>query len=142
MLCFFILSNWSIKINSFYLIIYRYGRRIAFFSNLVLVVFLPVISAFSPTYPFYIVMRFLMGFTFPAVFQIPFILGMYVKLHFERFPAVDFIGNQKKKKTFNNFLFNPVINKCRHLIDYTSRTLLVGTILLLACFINSRLIYN
>lgn len=54
----------------------KYGRRLAFFSNLILCVTLPFASAFSPNYACYIFLRFLVGFTFPATFQTPFIIVM------------------------------------------------------------------
>ncbi|GAB6032575.1 hypothetical protein CHUAL_011464 [Chamberlinius hualienensis] len=54
----------------------KYGRRNSFFINLFFVILLPLISAFSPSYEFYVTIRFLIGFTFPGVFQVPFILAL------------------------------------------------------------------
>ena len=52
----------------------RFGRRTSFFSLLFMEVSVSIITCFSPTYTAFTVLRTLNGVTFPALFQIPFIL--------------------------------------------------------------------
>ena len=52
----------------------RYGRRFAFFVILFMATSLSIAIAFSPNYIVYTVLRTINGLTFPALFQIPFIL--------------------------------------------------------------------
>lgn len=55
----------------------RYGRRHSFFCLLFMEVTLSVLTSFSPNYMVYTVLRTINGCTFPALFQIPFILSEY-----------------------------------------------------------------
>ena len=56
----------------------RYGRRFAFFVILFMATSLSIAIAFSPNYIVYTVLRTINGLTFPALFQIPFILCLEV----------------------------------------------------------------
>eukprot|EP00090_Calanus_glacialis_P012639 TRINITY_DN21241_c0_g1_i1.p1 TRINITY_DN21241_c0_g1~~TRINITY_DN21241_c0_g1_i1.p1 ORF type:complete len:616 (-),score=86.58 TRINITY_DN21241_c0_g1_i1:500-2347(-) len=56
----------------------RYGRRTAFFIMLAMEVVLSMALAFSPNYIVYTIIRTINGLTFPALFQIPFILCLEV----------------------------------------------------------------
>lgn len=56
----------------------RYGRRFAFFVMLFMAISLSVAIAFSPNYIVYTILRTINGLTFPALFQIPFILCLEV----------------------------------------------------------------
>ena len=56
----------------------RYGRRFAFFVILFMATSLSIAIAFSPNYIVYTVLRTVNGLTFPALFQIPFILCLEV----------------------------------------------------------------
>ena len=57
---------------------FRYGRRTSFFLLLTIEIFLSIVACFSPNYVVFTVIRTLNGFTFPALFQIPFILCLEV----------------------------------------------------------------
>ena len=57
-----------------YVFFSRFGRRTSFFSLLFMEVSVSIITCFSPTYTAFTVLRTLNGVTFPALFQIPFIL--------------------------------------------------------------------
>jgi len=59
----------------------RYGRRTSFFTLLFMEVALSILTCFSPDYVVYTVLRTINGFTFPALFQIPFIVSEQ-KCHF------------------------------------------------------------
>lgn len=52
----------------------RWGRRTAFFWLLSIAVVFATCSAFSSSYVVYTVFRTLIGFTYPAIFQVPFII--------------------------------------------------------------------
>jgi len=52
----------------------RFGRRTAFFMLLFMATFLGVAIAFAPNYTVFTILRSINGLTFPALFQIPFIL--------------------------------------------------------------------
>lgn len=54
----------------------RWGRKLAFFLVLGLEVFFAVCCTFPPNYEVYTAFRTLLGLTFPAIFQIPFIIGI------------------------------------------------------------------
>lgn len=54
----------------------RWGRRTAFLSTLVLMVWVSILTAFSPNYFVYTVLRTINGLFFPAIYQIPFILAL------------------------------------------------------------------
>ena len=56
---------------------HRYGRRTAFFTLLFMEVTISIITSFSTNYTVFTVLRTLNGVTFPALFQIPFILCKY-----------------------------------------------------------------
>lgn len=56
----------------------RYGRRTSFFCLLFMEVSLSIVTCFSPNYVVFTVLRTINGFTFPALFQIPFILSKSV----------------------------------------------------------------
>jgi hypothetical protein len=56
----------------------RWGRRTSFFIILFLEVNLSILTAFSPNYLVYTVLRTVNGLFFPAIYQIPFILGKYI----------------------------------------------------------------
>lgn len=56
-------------------LLFRYGRRVSFFSLLFMSVGLAIITSFSPNYVVFTVLRTINGFTFPALFQIPFIIS-------------------------------------------------------------------
>lgn len=53
----------------------RWGRRISFLLMIYVAVTLSIGTAFSPNYNVYMVFRTINGLTFPALFQIPYILG-------------------------------------------------------------------
>ena len=55
----------------------KYGRRASFFSLLFMEVVISIVTCFSPNYVVYTVLRTINGFTFPALFQIPFIVSEY-----------------------------------------------------------------
>ena len=40
---------------------------------------LMIVTAFSPNYTFYMAIRTITGLTFPSLFQIPYILGEYLR---------------------------------------------------------------
>ena len=71
-------SSSSILLLIFFFVIFRYGRRTSFFLLLTIEVFLSLVTCFSPNYVVFTVIRTLNGFTFPALFQIPFILCLEV----------------------------------------------------------------
>ena len=54
---------------------YRKGRRTSFFCLLFMSVSLSIVTSFSWNYFVYTLLRTINGFTFPALFQIPFILS-------------------------------------------------------------------
>ncbi|XP_076358159.1 organic cation transporter 1-like isoform X1 [Tachypleus tridentatus] len=54
----------------------KFGRKISFLALVVTNVLLGIIAAFPSNYTAYIVYRTLIGFTFPSIFQIPFIMGL------------------------------------------------------------------
>jgi len=56
----------------------KYGRRFSFFTLLIMEVTLSIVVAFSPNYLVYTVVRTINGLTFPALFQIPFILCLEI----------------------------------------------------------------
>jgi hypothetical protein len=58
--------------------IFRWGRRTSFFIILFLEVNLSILTAFSPNYIVYTILRTINGLFFPAIYQIPFILGKYI----------------------------------------------------------------
>lgn len=55
--------------------LFRWGRRISFLLMIYMAVTLSIATAFSPNYTVYMVFRAINGLTFPALFQIPYILG-------------------------------------------------------------------
>lgn len=55
--------------------VYRWGRRISFLLMIYMAVALSIGTAFSPNYNVYMAFRTINGLTFPALFQIPYILG-------------------------------------------------------------------
>jgi hypothetical protein len=61
--------------------IFRWGRRTSFFIILFLEVNLSILTAFSPNYVVYTILRTINGLFFPAIYQIPFILGKYILNH-------------------------------------------------------------
>ncbi|XP_046641550.1 organic cation transporter 1-like [Daphnia pulicaria] len=54
----------------------KWGRRISFLLMIYMAVTLSIATAFSPNYTVYMVFRAVNGLTFPALFQIPYILVM------------------------------------------------------------------
>ncbi|XP_032788170.2 organic cation transporter 1 isoform X1 [Daphnia magna] len=54
----------------------KWGRRISFLLMIYMAVMLSIATAFSPNYTVYMVFRAINGLTFPALFQIPYILVM------------------------------------------------------------------
>ena len=60
--------------------LFRYGRRTSFFCLLFMEISISIITCFSPNYVVFTVLRTINGFTFPAIFQIPFILSEYFPL--------------------------------------------------------------
>lgn len=56
----------------------KYGRRTSFFILLFMEVTISIITSFSPNYVVFTVLRTLNGTTFPALFQIPFILCLEI----------------------------------------------------------------
>jgi len=56
----------------------KYGRRSSFFIMLFMEVALSISLVFSPNYSFYTIIRTINGLTFPALFQIPFILCLEI----------------------------------------------------------------
>nr|XP_040572189.1 organic cation transporter protein-like [Lepeophtheirus salmonis] len=56
----------------------KYGRRTSFFILLFMEVTLAIATSFSPNYVVFTVLRSINGFTFPALFQIPFILSIEI----------------------------------------------------------------
>lgn len=56
----------------------KYGRRTSFFTLLFMAVTLSIATAFSPNIIVYTIIRTLIGTTFPALFQIPFILCLEI----------------------------------------------------------------
>ena len=61
-------------IQKHFSIFFRYGRRTSFFMLLFMEVTVSIITCFAPNYTVFTVLRTLNGVTFPALFQIPFIL--------------------------------------------------------------------
>lgn len=57
----------------------RWGRRISFLLMIYMAVTLSIVTAFSPNYTVYMAVRAVNGLTFPALFQIPYILGNSVE---------------------------------------------------------------
>lgn len=53
----------------------KWGRRTAFFAILFLEVIFSIATSFSPNYVIYTALRTVNGLSFPAIYQIPFILG-------------------------------------------------------------------
>jgi len=53
----------------------KWGRRTAFFAILFLEVIFSIATSFSPNYVIYTALRTVNGLFFPAIYQIPFILG-------------------------------------------------------------------
>lgn len=53
----------------------KWGRRTAFFAILFLEVIFSIATSFSPNYVVYTALRTINGLFFPAIYQIPFILG-------------------------------------------------------------------
>ena len=74
---FLIFGGWNKNLNLDYTF-FRYGRRTSFFLLLTIEIFLSIVACFSPNYVVFTVIRTLNGFTFPALFQIPFILCLEV----------------------------------------------------------------
>lgn len=54
----------------------RWGRRFSFFVMIFIEVPLSILTAFSPNYVIYTVLRTINGLFFPAIYQIPFILAL------------------------------------------------------------------
>uniref|UniRef100_A0A1B6CMW4 Major facilitator superfamily (MFS) profile domain-containing protein n=1 Tax=Clastoptera arizonana TaxID=38151 RepID=A0A1B6CMW4_9HEMI len=54
----------------------KWGRRVAFLSTLFLMVNVSILTAFSPNYLVYTILRTINGLAFPAIYQIPFILTL------------------------------------------------------------------
>uniref|UniRef100_A0A1B6IQD5 Major facilitator superfamily (MFS) profile domain-containing protein n=1 Tax=Homalodisca liturata TaxID=320908 RepID=A0A1B6IQD5_9HEMI len=54
----------------------RCGRRVSFLCILFSMVWVAILTSFSPNYLVYTIMRTISGFFFPAIFQIPFILAL------------------------------------------------------------------
>ncbi|PSN42448.1 hypothetical protein C0J52_15942 [Blattella germanica] len=54
----------------------KWGRRTSFFIILFLEVNLSILTAFSPNYVIYTILRTINGLFFPAIYQIPFILAL------------------------------------------------------------------
>lgn len=53
----------------------KWGRRTAFFAILFFEVIFSIATSFSPNYVIYTALRTVNGLFFPAIYQIPFILG-------------------------------------------------------------------
>lgn len=53
----------------------KWGRRTALFAILFLEVIFSIATSFSPNYVIYTALRTVNGLSFPAIYQIPFILG-------------------------------------------------------------------
>ena len=58
--------------------LFRWGRRISFLLMIYMAVTLSIATAFSPNYTVYMIFRAINGLTFPALFQIPYILGKFI----------------------------------------------------------------
>ena len=71
---FFPLLRKNTYKNPLFAAFFRYGRRTSFFCLLFLEVTISIVTCFSPNYTVFTVLRTLNGVTFPALFQIPFIL--------------------------------------------------------------------
>ncbi|XP_037077485.1 carcinine transporter-like [Pollicipes pollicipes] len=54
----------------------KWGRRTAIVAILALEIPMAIVSAFSTSYTMYTALRFVVGLTFPALYQIPFILSL------------------------------------------------------------------
>ncbi|KAL1229855.1 Organic cation transporter 1 [Trichinella pseudospiralis] len=54
----------------------RYGRKIALFLMLAVISMFGTASAFATDIYTYVALRFLVGFTFPALFSLPFVIGI------------------------------------------------------------------
>ena len=74
----YLMLNYEMNWHFMFFFIFRYGRRTSFFLLLTIEVFLSIVTCFSPNYVVFTVIRTLNGFTFPALFQIPFILCLEV----------------------------------------------------------------
>ena len=61
----------------YHLVDFRWGRRISFLLMIYMAVTLSIATAFSTNYTVYMVFRTINGLTFPALFQIPYILGNF-----------------------------------------------------------------
>lgn len=77
----------------------RWGRRASFFSLLMLQVTVGTASAFATNVYVYTVLRFLVGLTFPALYQIPFIVCLSTSRFFARkrtFAGMEMMGPGKR----------------------------------------------
>jgi len=70
----------------------KWGRRTAFFAILFLEVIFSIATSFSPNYVIYTALRTVNGLFFPAIYQIPFILG-----------TLDTLGTSSKSQTTPKF---------------------------------------
>ena len=57
-------------------LICRWGRRKSYLLLIYMAVTLAIVTSFSPNYTFYMIIRTINGLTFPALNQIPYILGV------------------------------------------------------------------
>jgi OCT family organic cation transporter-like MFS transporter 4/5 len=70
----------------------KWGRRTAFFAILFLEVIFSIATSFSPNYVIYTALRTVNGLFFPAIYQIPFILG-----------TLNTLGTSSKSRTSSKF---------------------------------------
>ena len=64
----------------------RYGRRFSYFSCLGTLLIGSFITAFSTNFGMWAFSRIIVGLTIPAVYQIPFIIGMYFLISLNNIP--------------------------------------------------------
>lgn len=57
----------------------RYGRRLSFFSCLATLIIGNLITSIAPNYGIWTASRLIVGLNVPAVYQIPFIIGMNIR---------------------------------------------------------------
>lgn len=74
------LYNYFDCLHNLYFVCYRWGRRVAFMSTLLLMVCVSIMTSFSRNYFVYTVLRTINGLSFPAIYQIPFILSKSIDL--------------------------------------------------------------
>jgi predicted MFS family arabinose efflux permease len=63
-----------IELNETETHVFRFGRRLSFFSCLAVLIIGNLLSAAAPNFWSWAVFRFIVGLTVPAIYQIPFII--------------------------------------------------------------------